>query len=40
MKKVDESVIDLEYDTKLVFYSGVIFEYGRHLLEADYHRFE
>ena len=39
-RKSDESVIDLEYDTKLVFYSGVIFEYGRHLLEADYHRFE
>lgn len=38
-RKSDESVIDLKFDKKLVFYSGVIFEYGRHLLESSYRRF-
>lgn len=38
-RKLDESVIDIEFDKKLVFYSGVIFEYGRHLLESNYRRF-
>ena len=38
-KKLDDSTIALSYDKKLIFYSGVIFELGRYLLEAEYHRF-
>lgn len=38
-RKLDGSVIDMKFDKKLVFYSGVIFEYGRHLLESSYRRF-
>ena len=33
-------IISLDYNKKVIFYSGVIFELGRFLLEADYHRFE
>ncbi|MFR2057350.1 MAG: DUF6710 family protein [Streptococcus salivarius] len=38
-KKLDDSTIALSYDKKIIFYSGVIFELGRYLLEAEYHRF-
>jgi hypothetical protein len=33
-------IISLDYNKKVIFYSGVIFELGRFLLDADYHRFE
>lgn len=30
----------LNFDEKLIFYSGIIFEYGRILLESGYRRFQ
>lgn len=39
-RKLDETVIDFKYDKKLVFYSGVIFEFGKYLLKYKYHRFD
>ncbi|WP_261127545.1 DUF6710 family protein [Streptococcus mitis] len=38
-RKLDDSTIELSYNKKLIFYSGVLFELGRYLLEAEYHTF-
>ena len=37
VKKSDKSVIELEYDRELIFYSGIIFEFGRYILDENYH---
>lgn len=36
----DKSILNLNFDEKLIFYSGIIFEYGRILLESGYRRFQ
>ena len=38
-KKINKSVIELEYSREQVFYSGVIFELGRYILDDKYHTF-
>ena len=38
--KKDNSIIALEYDEELIFYSGIIFELGRYLLAGNYKRFD
>ena len=38
--KENHLIISLGYNKKVIFYSGVIFELGQFLLDADYHRFE
>lgn len=37
IKSADKTVIELEFDDELVFYSGVLFEMGRYLLQEKYH---
>ena len=36
IKKEDNTIIEMEYDENILFYSGVIFELGRHLLGGNY----
>lgn len=37
ISKEDNSIIKLNYDEELVFYSGVIFELGRYIFDCKYH---
>ncbi len=36
IKKEDNTIIEMEYDENILFYSGVIFELGRYLLGRNY----
>jgi len=36
IKKEDNTIIEMEYDENILFYSGVIFELGRRLLGGNY----
>lgn len=38
--KNNEDQITLNYSEEDIFYSGIIFEMGRFIIESDYHRFE
>lgn len=38
-KMIDHSTINLGYNKKTIYYSGVIFELGRYLYDIGYHRF-
>lgn len=37
LKRVDKSIIELDYNEHILFYSGVIFEMGRYILKNNYH---
>lgn len=37
VKSIDKTIIELDYDEHILFYSGVIFEMGRYILENKYH---
>ena len=36
IKVKDNSIIEIEYDENILFYSGVIFELGRYLIGDNY----
>lgn len=36
IKAEDNTIIEMEYDENILFYSGVIFELGRYLLDGNY----
>lgn len=37
VKSIDQTIIELNYDEEILFYSGIIFEMGRYILEDGYH---
>lgn len=37
IKRIDKTIIKLDYNEQILFYSGVIFELGRYILENKYH---
>lgn len=37
VKSIDQTIIELNYDENILFYSGIIFEMGRYILENKYH---